>query len=241
MTAQYPLKPANELAKKNGVRFPNESNEYRQARDVLLAEEIELRRHIERVAEQRRALPPGGTVPKNYAFIGQYGPVSFSELFGDKQTLAIYSYMYGPQREQPCPMCTSLMAAWDGEALDVEQRIALVMVARSPIERLLKVKTERGWQHLKLYSDLDGDFTRDYVSADDADMPGFNVFTRRDGTIRHFWSGEMGSSTADPGQDPRGAPDLMPLWTILDNTPEGRGSDWYPSLDYSNNGVARVA
>ena len=241
MTAQYPLKPANELAKKNGVRFPNESNEYRQARDVLLAEEIELRRHIERVAEQRRALPPGGTVPKNYAFIGQYGPVSFSELFGDKQTLAIYSYMYGPQREQPCPMCTSLMAAWDGEALDVEQRIALVMVARSPIERLLKVKKARGWQHLKLYSDLDGDFTRDYVSADDADMPAFNVFTRRDGTIRHFWSGEMGSSTADPGQDPRGAPDLMPLWTILDNTPEGRGIDWYPSLDYSNNGVAGVA
>ena len=241
MTAQEPLKPANELAKKNGVRFPNESNEYRQARDVLLAEEIELRRHIERVAEQRRALPPGGTVPKNYAFIGQYGPVSFSELFGDKQTLAIYSYMYGPQREQPCPMCTSLMAAWDGEALDVEQRIALVMVARSPIERLLKVKKARGWQHLKLYSDLDGDFTRDYVSADDADMPAFNVFTRRDGTIRHFWSGEMGSSTADPGQDPRGAPDLTPLWTILDNTPEGRGIDWYPSLDYSNNGVAGVA
>ena len=241
MTAQEPLKPANELAKKSGVRFPNESNEYRQARDVLLAEEIELRRHIERVAEQRRALPPGGTVPKNYAFIGQYGPVSFSELFGDKQTLAIYSYMYGPQREQPCPMCTSLMAAWDGEALDVEQRIALVMVARSPIERLLKVKKARGWQHLKLYSDLDGDFTRDYVSADDADMPAFNVFTRRDGTIRHFWSGEMGSSTADPGQDPRGAPDLTPLWTILDNTPEGRGIDWYPSLDYSNNGVAGVA
>jgi len=241
MTAQEHLKPANELAKKNGVRFPNESNEYRQARDVLLAEEIELRRHIERVAEQRRALPPGGTVPKNYAFIGQYGPVSFSELFGDKQTLAIYSYMYGPQREQPCPMCTSLMAAWDGEALDVEQRIALVMVARSPIERLLKVKKARGWQHLKLYSDLDGDFTRDYVSAEDADMPGFNVFTRRDGTIRHFWSGEMCGSTADPGQDARGAPDLTPLWTILDNTPEGRGIDWYPSLDYSNNGVAGVA
>jgi predicted dithiol-disulfide oxidoreductase (DUF899 family) len=37
-------------------------------------------------------------------------------------------------------MCSSLMAAWDGEALDVEQRMALVMVARSPMERLLKVK-----------------------------------------------------------------------------------------------------
>ena len=229
-TTQLPS--AIDLARQNGVRFPNESVDYRHARDALLAQEIELRRHIERVAAQRRALPPGGTVPRNYALMGESGPVNFSELFGDKQTLAIYSYMYGPKREQPCPMCTSLMAAWDGESLDVEQRIALVMVARSPIERLLAVKKQRGWQHLKLYSDVDGDFTRDYVSADDAEMPAFNVFTRRDGSIRHFWSGEMGGSTADPGQDPRGAPDLMPLWTILDSTPEGRGTDWYPKLAY---------
>ena len=234
MTTQQQLKPATELAKANGVRFPNESDDYRHARNALLAEEIELRRHIERVAEQRRALPPGGTVPKNYAFIGEDGPASFPELFGDKQTLAVYSYMYGPQRAQPCPMCTSLMSAWDGESLDVEQRIALVMVARSPIKRLLAVKKERGWRNLRLYSDLEGDFTRDYVSADDADIPAFNIFTRRDGSIRHFWSGEMGGSTADPGQDPRGAPDLTPLWTILDNTPEGRGSDWYPKLSYRN-------
>ena len=133
------LSSAIDLARQNGVRFPNESVDYRHARDALLAQEIELRRHIERVAVQRRALPPGGKVPRNYGFMGENGRVTFSELFGDKQTLAIYSYMYGPKREQPCPMCTSLMAAWDGESLDVEQRIALVMVARSPIERLLAV------------------------------------------------------------------------------------------------------
>ena len=62
--------------------------------------------------------------------------------------------------------------------------------------------------------------------------PAFNVFTRRDGKIRHFWSGEMSGSTADPGQDPRGAPDPAPLWMVLDCTPEGRGGDWYPKLDY---------
>ena len=62
------LKPAAELARASGVRFPNESTEYRRAREALLAEEIELRRHIERVAEQRRALPPGGEVKKNYTF-----------------------------------------------------------------------------------------------------------------------------------------------------------------------------
>jgi predicted dithiol-disulfide oxidoreductase (DUF899 family) len=232
MATYQTFAPARELAKKNGVHFPNESDQYRQARDALLAEEIELRRHIERVAEQRRALPPGGEVTKDYRFEGEHGPASFADLFGDKETLVAYSYMYGPERDRPCPMCTCLMSAWDGEARDVEQRVAFAMVARSPIERLIAFKRERGWKNLKLYADTSGDYTRDYVSADDADTPAFNVFTRRDGTIRHFWSSEMGFATADPGQDPRGAPDLMPLWTILDTTPEGRGSDWYPKLEY---------
>ena len=224
--------PAADLAKTSYVCFPGESTEYREARNALLAEEIELRRHIERVAQQRRALPLGGIVPKDYRFVGEDRPASFADLFGDKQTLAVYSWMLGPQRARPCPMCSSLLAAWDGEALDVDQRISLVVTARSPIERMVAFKRERGWQNLRLYADLDGDFTRDYVSAEDADVPAFNVFTRRDGTIRHFGSGEMGVSTADPGQDPRGAPDLMPLWTILDSTPEGRGTNWYPDLSY---------
>jgi predicted dithiol-disulfide oxidoreductase (DUF899 family) len=234
MAIEQGLRPAKELAAANTIHFPNESNEYRQARNALLAEEIELRRHLERVAEQRRQLPPGGEVTKDYRFEGEEGPVGFADLFGDKQTLVIYSYMYGPQRKRPCPMCTSLMSAWDGEAQDVGQRIAFAMVARSPIERLVAFKKERGWKNLRLYSDTSGDYTRDYVSPEDADMPGYNVFTRKDGVIRHFWSGEMDSATADPGQDPRGAPDLMPLWNILDTTPEGRGTDWYPKLEYQS-------
>jgi predicted dithiol-disulfide oxidoreductase (DUF899 family) len=232
MTTHPELTPAIELAKANGVRFPNESDESRHARHALLAEEIELRRHIERVARQRRVLPPGGEVPSDYRFVGESGPIFMSELFGDKQTLVVYSFMYGPKRERPCPMCTSLLSAWDGQAVDLSQRIALVVVARSSIERLTTFKKERGWRHLKICSDASGDYTRAYVNADDADMPALNVFTRQDGTIRQFWSTEMSGNTADPGQDPRGAPDLMPLWTILDNTPEGRGTDWYPKLSY---------
>ena len=231
MTASARLTPALELASKNSVRFPNESSAYRTARNSLLAEEIELRRHIERVAEQRRALPPGGKVTKAYVFEGESGTVNFADLFGDKDTLAIYSYMFGPQRKKPCPMCSSLLSAWDGEIKHIEQRIALVAVARSPIERLVASKHERGWRDLKILSDGSGDYTRDYVNAEDADVPGFSIFTRKGGSIHHFWSGEMGAETADPGQDPRGAPDLMSLWTILDSTPEGRGADWYPKLD----------
>ena len=70
------------------------------------------------------------------------------------------------------------------------------------------------------------------LTKDGGDDAAFNVFTKRGGKIRHFWGGEMNAASADPGQDPRGAPDLMPLWTILDVTPEGRGTDWYPKLNY---------
>ena len=227
------LVPATELAARELARWPGESADYRAARTALLAEEIELRRHLEAVAEQRRALPPGPEVRGGYQFVGENGPVTLAELFGDKDTLVVYTYMFGPQRERPCPMCTSLLSAWDGEVPDIQQRVALAVTARSPIERLLAFKAERGWKHLPLYSDPSQHFSRDYSAVIDGnDIPQFMVLTRRDGTIRLFWAGEMGEASKDPGQDPRGAPDLMPLWTILDTTPEGRGADWYPRLDY---------
>lgn len=227
------LPSALTLAENCEVRIKGESADYRKARTALLAEEIELRRHIERVAEMRRALPPGAAV-KNYRFVGENGPTDLNDMFGDKQTLVVYTYMYGPQRERPCPMCTSLLSAWDGEARDIMQNVALAITARSPIERLIYFKNERGWRDLKLYSDPSGEFSRDFhaIGENGGDDAGLHVFTRRDGTLRHFWSAEMDGSTADPGQDPRGAPDLMPLWTVLDCTPEGRRPDWYPKLDY---------
>src|ERR1700739_3985622 len=182
MTPVPPLVPATELAKRNSMTLPNESDEYRKARQALLAEKIELRRHIERVAEQRRALPPGGEVTKSYRFVGEQGPVSLGDLFNGKQSLIIYSYMFGPQRERPCPMCTSLLGAWNGEARDIEQRVGLAVIPRSPIEKLPRFKKGGGWQHWKLYSDPSGEFSRDYfaIAPDGSDNPGFNVFTRRD-------------------------------------------------------------
>ena len=148
MTEAKKLKPASEMVKANNAHVVNESKEYRQARDALLAEEIELRRHIVRVAEQRRALPLGGEVKNRYRFDGKDGVVAFAELFGDKDTLVIYSFMYGPQRKTGCPMCTSQMSAWDGIAPHVQQRAAFAMTARSPIERILAYGKERSWENL---------------------------------------------------------------------------------------------
>ena len=227
------LTPAAGLARDNPVRIPNESAEYRAARTALLAEEIELRRQIEAVAARRRALPPGGEVIGDYRFEGADGPTDFAGLFAGQQTLAVYSYMFGPQRARPCPMCTNLLGAWEGNAADIGQHLSLVVVARSPIERLMAWKRERGWANLRLYSDLNGAYSRDYfgVEADGSEAGTTNVFTRRDGTVRHFWCDELTGPTADPGQDQRGMAE-SPLWMMLNSTPEGRPADWYPKLDY---------
>jgi predicted dithiol-disulfide oxidoreductase (DUF899 family) len=226
--------PAQQLAATNKAHFPNESSEYRTARNALLVEEIELRRHMERVASRRRALPPGGEIPQDFELASETGPIHFSSLFGNRDTLMVYSMMYGPQRKAPCPMCTSFLSAWNGTAVNLRERVAIAVTARSPIERLVDYKLQRAFTNLPFVSDMSGEFTRTYVNPEDADVPGFSVFSRRDGTIRHFYSGEMSREMADPGQDPRGGPDPDPLWLMLDWTPEGRGTDWYPKLDYGH-------
>jgi hypothetical protein len=136
------LQPATVLAQ-SPRRFPGESTPYREARNALLAEEIELRRHIERVAAQRRALPPGGVVPQDYRFEGEHGAVTLSEMFGRHDTLVTYNWMFGPRSERSCPMCTSTLGGLEGEMADILQRVAFAVIARSPIERLVAFKKER--------------------------------------------------------------------------------------------------
>jgi predicted dithiol-disulfide oxidoreductase (DUF899 family) len=104
----HTLTPAATLAKHAKTPFPGENQEYRKAREALLAEEIEFRRHMTRLTEQRRALPPGPVIAKNYCFKdGKGAEVGLIDLFGKHDALVTYFWMYGPQRERPCPMCTN--------------------------------------------------------------------------------------------------------------------------------------
>lgn len=230
------LIPAAELARAASRPWPNEPAGYRAAREALLAEEIELRRHLARVAAQRAALPLGGEVPEDYEFEGpDGGRIFLSQMFGRHRTLVAYFWMYGPQRERPCPMCTNLLGPLDANAPDIEQNAALAVIALSPVARQLEFARERGWRHLKLYSSAGNRFAEDYrglMPDGVTDTASLNVFVKREGRVFHFWGGEMGFETSDPGQDPRGAPDIAPLWNVLDLTPDGRRPDWYPSLEY---------
>ncbi len=215
-------------------RFPNESPAYRAARNKLLAEEIALRRQTEKVAALRRALPQGGEVPEDYVFEDADGEVRFSQLFVTGNSLVAYSFMFGPKMKEPCPMCTSMLDALNGNAVHITQRVNLVVIAKSPIERILAFAGSRGWNRLRLLSSERNSYNRDYHGEDEqgGQMPMLNVFTKKDGALRHFYATEMMFGTADPGQNERHIDPLWPLWNVLDLTPEGRGSDWYPRLSY---------
>ena len=223
------LEPVNDLAGRNPIHHPGESADYRAARQSLLAREYELRRMTESVAAERRALPPGAEVTRAYRFVGEKGEVTLTDLFGGHGALFVYSYMFGSERKASCPMCAGFMNALALRVPAIRENIGVAFVARSPVARLVAAKRELGMPDLPVYCDASGDFTRDWVDAADGDVPGLNVFRKDGDVVSHFWSGEMTES--DPGQDPRGAPEIDPLWTVLDMTPAGRRHDWYPSLN----------
>jgi predicted dithiol-disulfide oxidoreductase (DUF899 family) len=233
------------------ARFPGESDQYRTARESLLEAEIGLRRQIEAVAAQRRKLPLGGVVPRDYVFeewdAGAKAPrsVRLSELFEDgKDTLFLYSHMFNPDQSgaplmDACPSCTSIIDAVDGAAQHVSQQINFAVVAKAPLQRFRAHAQSRGWSHARLLSSANNTYNHDYhAEASDSDqMPIATVFARRDGKIHHFWSSELMLVPSDPGQDMRHVDFMWPLWSILDTTPEGRDADWRPELHYSPKGT----
>lgn len=229
------LTDAKTLSAMRRPPFPGESDAYAKARQNLLAAEIEFRRHMTRLTEQRMALPPGPPIEKDYRFRDASGAeLRLIDLFGDHDTLVSYFWMYGPQRERPCPMCTNWLGAVNGNAADIKQRVALKVFGRSPVERQQAFARERGWRDLDFVQTVGDDYARDLrlINDDGSENPALVVFRRDGDQVRLFWAGEMPGAAADPGQDPRTAPDIASLWSVLDLTPGGRGTDWYPQLSY---------
>jgi len=218
-------------------RVPNENAEYRAAREVLLQAEARLRDEIEKVAELRRTLPLGGAPTVDYAFAERVGDedrtVRLSECFGPgKDALLAYNFMYGPKQATPCPMCSSFLDSLNAQAPHLTQRVSLVVIGRSPAERLEAFKAERGWQHLRMLSSADNSYNADY-GAEDAEgnqRPMLHVWRRNQGKVRHFWGSELLFVKRDG--HPRHLDLLWPLWQLLDLTPDGRGTDWMPQLWY---------
>jgi predicted dithiol-disulfide oxidoreductase (DUF899 family) len=203
-------------------RYPNESKAYRDARDALLKDEQELIDKTKAVAAKRRKLPDGGQLKEDYVFqwanegkVGQR--VKLSELFGGKDTLLLYSFMFGPNWDKPCPSCTSLMDGFDRTWYSIAQDAAFAAIAKAPAEKINAWAKERGWSQIPLLSGYESPFQADYKcqdpAKDDMQWPVMHAFRKRDGKIFHFWGTETMSNHVDT---------VWPYWNLLDFTPEGR-------------------
>ena len=223
------------------TNLANESPEYLAKREELRLAEIELMRQRERVAELRRALPPGGVI-EDYEFLE--GPASLddgdepirktrlSELFSaPDRALVIYHLMFGKKQTRPCPMCTAWIDGYSGIAHHLAQNVDVAIVAAAEPATLRAYARERGWDNLRLLSAGDSTFKHDLGSEDreGGQDSTISVFTRdSDGTLRHFYSGHPWLA---PDIKERGIDELTPIWNLMDLTPQGRGK-FYASLDY---------
>lgn len=227
------------------TRLAGESDDYLAARDKLRQAEIELTEHRERVAAQRRQLPPGPLV-EDYVF--EEGPrdlsagdepvrqIRLSELFSSPgRALIVYHLMYGKEQSSPCPMCTMWIDGFNGIVDHLTQNADMVVVAAADVPALRAHARDRGWDRLRLLSTGRSTFKFDLNSEDAAGEQDstVSVFTRDlDGHVRHFYTGHpwMAEDVRERGIDL-----ASPVWHLLDLTPHGRG-DWYASLHYPPTG-----
>ena len=216
------------------TRFPNESMEYRAARQALLEEEIALNERVKKVAELRRTLPTGGALKEDYVFTGANDGIlgdemRFSELFGERKSLLLYSYMFGDSWDNPCPLCTSLIDGMDRASVSVVPHAGFAIVAKASAGRLNEWAKSRGWTSITLLSAKDNTYMADYLSqrGDDEStlMTMMNVFQKDGDAIHHFWGSEMRGNHVDL---------IWPYWNLMDMTPQGRPDSSIPELGFTS-------
>jgi predicted dithiol-disulfide oxidoreductase (DUF899 family) len=215
--------------------------EWLAAREELLAREKERTRLGDELARQRRELP-WVQVDKQYAFQTADGPRTLAELFDGRSQLVVYNFMFGPEYDAGCPVCSSIADSFDGVLEHLKARdVTMVCVSRAPLEKLLAYRERMGWSFNWVSSyenDFNFDFehsrTRDQTSAwlgDEApQVP--SRFASQCGTdlVGYLSEGPGLSVFATSDEDvyltysttSRGLEPLMVYYGILDLVPRGR-------------------
>jgi predicted dithiol-disulfide oxidoreductase (DUF899 family) len=215
--------------------------EWKAKRDALLAEEKELTRRGDELAEKRRELP-WVEVENDYRFQTEDGEKTLADLFDGRSQLLVYHFMFGPTWEAGCPVCSSITDTLAPQVPHLKARDATLMLAsRGPLERLLAYRDRMGWD-IDWISSGGSDFNRDlgFLYTEEelqpflegeipptveqnarmcgtdvvgyvAEGPGLSVYALSDGTVYRTYV-----STA------RGLEFAMAYYGLLDRAPKGR-------------------
>jgi predicted dithiol-disulfide oxidoreductase (DUF899 family) len=210
------------------------------ARNELLALEKEHTRRNDELTRRRQQLP-WVRIEKGYTFQTATGPRTLAELFDGRSQLVIYNFMFGPDYDAGCPVCSSIADSFNGVLEHLKARdVTMICVSRAPLEKLLAYRQRMGWD-FDWASSHDSDFNFDFersVSKDTvatwfdeppavparlaaecgtdaigylSEGPGLSVFTLSDGDVYLTYS------TTSRGLEP-----VMVYYGILDRVPRGR-------------------
>ena len=136
-------------------------HEWDTARDELLALEKEHTRRSDELARLRRDLP-WVRIDKQYTLQTADGPRSLADLFDGRSQLAVYNFMFGPEYEAGCPVCSSIADSFNGVTDHLKARdVTMVCVSRAPIDKLLGYRHRMGWD-FAWASSFDSDFNVDF-------------------------------------------------------------------------------
>jgi predicted dithiol-disulfide oxidoreductase (DUF899 family) len=218
-------------------------SEWIEARRALLAQEKELTRLRDRLAEEQRALP-WVKIEKSYIFDGPEGKVTLAELFDGCSQLFLKHFMMGPGAQTQCVGCSLQVDHIEGILAHLNNHdLTYAVVGRAPIEEIEAVRKRMDWKfpwvssyHSDFNYDLDVSFTPEQVASGRAiynfgpapewaagieDLSGQSVFFKDD-------DGKVYLTYASFG---RGGEEFLGVYRILDVMPKGRQEDGpYSSL-----------
>jgi predicted dithiol-disulfide oxidoreductase (DUF899 family) len=204
------------------------------ARTAFLAEEKEFSRLRDKLNRKRRELP-WEKVTRDYLFDGPSGSVTLAELFGKKNQLIVYHFMFAPDWDEGCPHCSFWADHFDSAGMHLLQRdTSFAVVSRAPMAKIEAFKKRMDW-HFRWVSSFKNDFNYDYqvsftpeqiksgpaiynyskVNIEDEDREGLSVFYKdQSGAIYHTYSCYA-----------RGIDLINGTYNFLDLTPKGRDED----------------
>ena len=215
--------------------------EWQAARNELLALEKQHSRQSDELARRRSGLP-WLKIEKRYTFNTADGLRSLADLFDGRSQLVVYNFMFGPDYEAGCPVCSSIADSFDGVLEHLKARdVTMICVSRAPIDKLLEYRRRMGW-HFNWASSYESTFNFDFErSVTEEQVRGWMgdeppavpaTFAAECGTdALHYMSEGPGLSVfTQSGGDvyltysttSRGLEPVMVYYGILDLVPRGR-------------------
>ncbi|MFJ3668547.1 DUF899 domain-containing protein [Streptomyces sp. NPDC090106] len=195
--------------------------QWRAAREELLAKEKAVTRARDALNAERRRLPMVeiDTDATDYLFEGGDGKATLLDLFEGRHQLVVYHFMFAPEWDAGCRSCSGFLDQIGHLAHLKARGTTFAAVSRAPYTKILPFKARMGWT-LPWYSSYGCDFNRDFgvtlgAEGEPVERPGISCFLRDRDRVFHTYSAYE-----------RGLDGLGSTTSLLDLTALGRQEAW---------------